>query len=121
MKRMMLVLLVAMLPASAQDWKSSDVILESTAQALIVADWLQTAQIERKTQAGCPIHETNPLIGNTCNRGRLNRYFAASMVLQFLAVRFASDDVRPWIEAVSIGVEAGCVGNNYSLGIRVPL
>lgn len=120
MKRLLLAVLFAARCASAQDpWSSSDVVREAAVVALSAADWGQTLDIVRLRDAGCDMWEQNPMIGRHPTRGQVNRYFAASILLHVGTVWVLPARFRPAFQLVSIGFEAGIVGHNARLGLRV--
>lgn len=70
--------------------------------------------------------ETNPILGEHPTRSEVTRYFAVAAVLHPTISALLPTDkclgpVCDWRKAwqwVTIGVEAGYVAHNYSLGIR---
>jgi hypothetical protein len=110
--------LILMFPASliAGDWTRADTITEGSYLALHCMDWMQTLQIRDPNQ---PFHELNPIFGSKPSRARVNTLFFTGAIGHVLISSNLSPRWRHTFQAVTIGMEAGCVGNNYLIGVRV--
>jgi hypothetical protein len=116
MKTIILVLLLATMPAMADDWTIADKQREAVYLALHAIDWAQTRTIARNPDRW---YEVNPILGEHPSVGRVDGYFAV-MALAHIAVSNALPTrYRTAWQYVSIGFEAGVAGHNLSLGIGV--
>lgn len=109
-----LLLFLLTLPLPAQ-WTRSDTLTEAGYLTLHCADWAQTLQI---ADSGGRWTEQNVFLGRHPSRGKVNAYFAGTALAHVLIARCLPPDARHWFQGVTIGIEAGCVGNNYRIGIR---
>jgi hypothetical protein len=98
----------------------SQPVEEFVFDASLAADMLTTADIKNHPN----LIETNPILGQHPSDAKIAVY-AASAALLHAAVTYelVSQDVpkpviRAW-EYLSIGVEAGFVAHNYSIGLRM--
>jgi hypothetical protein len=104
--------------AHADEWKKADTYREAVYLVLHVVDWNQTLYISDHPNE---YRERNGIIGDHPSRGRVNAYFIATGLLH-PAISYGLKKYAPdgWSEAwqwVTIGVEAGTVTNNASIGI----
>jgi len=80
----------------------------------LLFDWAQTRQIQGHPERW---REFNPLIGH--QPAQVNCYFLASAVLHASIAYALPPSWRHVWQYVWIGQEAACIGNNYSIGVRV--
>lgn len=110
-------------PVCASDWTRDDTAWQAGYLALHVADWGQTRNIVRRADTGCdgdPLCiERNPILGRNPSIKRVDTYFAFT-ALAHTAISYAlpPDWRRSW-QLITIGVEAGVVGYNYKLGLKM--
>lgn len=112
-------------PAHAEsDWTTTDTALQVTYSVLHVMDWLQTRQIAANPDRW---HETNPILGEHPSKGKVDAYFATTLIAHTAISYLLPKEVdalgykvpaRNIWQMVWIGVEAGYVAHNYSLGIQ---
>lgn len=100
-----------------QEWTPADTKLEVAYLMLHTADWLQTLEIAESER----LYERNPILGRHPSRGEVNRYFIATGILHVVLAKALPPKPRHWFQGVTISMEAGCVGMNYNLGVRVKL
>lgn len=112
----LIVIALTFVQLSASDWTNKDTLVETTYLAMHTADWLQTLKIR---DPHCPLHEANPVLGRKPSRGKVNAYFLATGIAHILIAHSLPPKTRHWFQVVTIGMEVGCIGNNYSLGVRV--
>lgn len=92
---------------------------------LHVADWGQTRNIVHRADTGCDgaptCIERNPILGRNPSIKRVDSYFLFTAVAH-TAISYALPPAwrRGW-QYVTIGVEAGVVGYNYSIGLKIDL
>ena len=95
-------------------WEKQDTVLQATYTALHILDWAQTREIERN-QA---YHELNPILGRHPSEGRINTYFASTLLGHTLVSVLLPKPYRTWWQCVTIGIEAGVTGSNYIIGVQ---
>lgn len=103
-------------PAFAQNWSTQDKVLFATSSVLLVADWAQTRHIARNPDR---FFEKNPILGEHPSVGRVNTYFATTLVLNYIVTDALPPKWRTAYQAGLIGVELYVVGNNKRIGIRM--
>lgn len=110
-------------PVYASDWTKDDTGWQVAYLALHVADWGQTRNIVHRADTGCAgdptCIERNPFIGRNPSIRRVDTYFAFT-ALTHTAISYAlpPDWRRGW-QMITIGMEAGVVGYNYSIGLKM--
>jgi hypothetical protein len=114
MKTLLTLLLILPAFANADDWTTADTQRELVFAALMVADVAQTHDIARHPN----MEEANPILGKHPSNAKINVYFAASMVSQYLIAQALPEDYRHAWQYAGIGFEFAIVQNNYKLGIR---
>ena len=115
MKRVLLaVVVLALVGCGPRNWTRADSAREAAYLALHVADWGQTLDIADHPERW---HEHNPVLGDHPSRSRVNLWFAGTAVLHPVISYVLPDDLRPYWQYGTIGLELYCVGNNYSVGI----
>lgn len=88
-----------------------------------MADWGQTRNIVHRADTGCAgdptCIERNPFLGRNPSIRRVDTYFAVT-ALAHTAISYAlpPDWRRGW-QHITIGLEAGVVGYNYSIGLKM--
>ena len=97
----------------ASGWSTQDTILQGVVLAAFDVDRRQTLQI--KNVPG--LYETNPILGQQPTDVGVNNYFIV-VALVHTGIAYLLPRYRTMFQAVTIGVEAGVIGNNYSLGLR---
>ena len=97
----------------AGDWSHGDTVREGVVLGTLLVDWAQTRQIQAHSDRW---HEVNPLIGR--QNGQVNRYFIAGALVHMGVAYLLPPKARKVFQYVTIGMEAGCIANNYSIGVR---
>ena len=106
------------------DWTITDTGLQLAYTTVHVMDWLQTRQIAANPDKW---HETNPVLGEHPSKGKVDAYFATTLVAHTAISYLLPKEVdvmgykvpaRNIWQMVWIGVEVGYVAHNYSLGIQ---
>jgi hypothetical protein len=88
--------------------------LELTYMSWHVADWAQTRQIAQEPQH---YRELNPLLPEHPTLGQVNRYFLLTAAAHVVISSMLPEKQRKVWQYLTIGVEAGMVGRNYSIGV----
>lgn len=91
---------------------------DKTRQKVILAtqiiDALQTRDIADKPDK---YFEKNPLLGEHPSESDVNRYFAASMLGNYLLAKALPPKLRPWVQNGTIRLQGECITDNANLGI----
>jgi hypothetical protein len=118
---LLLVVLAGCSPAWADDWTREDTYRQTALTALLVVDWAQTRWIVKHPDPinGVQHSEGNPLLGSHPSVGRVNNLLAASIIAQAgIAYMLPPEWRRGW-QHVWIGIEAGAVFHNHSVGVKL--
>jgi len=97
----------------AGDWSHGDTVREGVFLGTLLVDWAQTRQIQAHPDRW---HEVNPLIGG--QPGQVNRYFIAGALVHMGVAYLLPPKARKVFQYVTIGMEGGCIAQNYSIGVR---
>ena len=110
----------------ADDWSRADTARQAAVTALLVADWGQTRWIARHNGKTQPDNfppsagETNPFLGRYPTTGKVNNYFAASIISHAaISYLLPSGAWRQGWQYTGIIVEISVVLHNRSVGIRM--
>lgn len=97
------------------EWDRTDYLLLATAITAVTIDWAQTRYIARHPQK---YSELNPILGKHPSTGKVDRYFAASL-LGTVGIAFAlpTNYRKYWLGGVTF-VEVGFVLHNKGIGIK---
>lgn len=111
------ILVAASLPALAGDpWAAEQKALGAAFATVYALDWRQTIRIASNPQRW---HETNPLLGEHPDAGRVNRHFMAGAVLSYLILDAVPSETRTVLLGAGFVVEAAYVHRNFQIGIGV--
>jgi hypothetical protein len=99
-------------------WSTADTYRQAGFLALTGIDWMQTRKIANNPDE---YHENNPVIGSHPSTSEVDAYFAAGVVAHTAAAMAMPPKYRVWWQYVWIGVEAGFVASNFSIGLGVGL
>ena len=119
-------LLAATLFYGCAGWSTEDKVRQGVYTALHLADWAQTREIAEKPDE---YHETNCALGDHPSKGEVDVYMGGTLIAHWVISDLlptkwrvplidAQINPRAWWQSVTIGVEAACVVNNYSIGLR---
>jgi hypothetical protein len=97
-------------------WSREDTYRQTGFIALSGIDWMQTRKIANNPDE---YHENNPILGSHPSTGKVDAYFAASIAAHTAIAMALPPEYRKWFQYVSIGVEAGVVASNFSIGLGV--
>jgi hypothetical protein len=111
-----LLLAILSAPALSEPWDRADLALGGVAVSALVVDWGQTRYIAKHPER---YRETNPILGDHPSVGRVNAYFAGSI----LATALIADWFRPMNRKLFLGavaaVEIAVTNRNRSLGVKL--
>jgi hypothetical protein len=113
MRSLCLLALLALAPADARadDWTTTDTIVESGCIALFLIDWGQT--LDRRFQ------ESNPILGSRPSHAAVDGYFLAVIGAQVVVARLLPSPWRSVFQGITLGIEGRSVVNNWRLGARL--
>lgn len=121
-----LLLLAALAPpCHADDWTREDTYRQAALTALLVVDWGQTRWIAKHNGMTEPDQypqnagETNCVLGRYPSIGKVNNYFAASIVGHAAIAYMLPRGWREGWQYVWIGAEANQVNRNRAIGIKI--
>jgi len=97
-------------------WREEDTERLVASTVLQAVDWRQTKHIAKN---GHKFYECNPYLGKHPSQNKVDLYFAASFAGKTLGAYLLPEDWRRRWQWVCIGISAGCVGYNYSIGIEM--
>lgn len=98
-------------------WTKEDTMREAAYLVLHVVDWGQTRNIVHRSNED--FFEKNPIIGNRPSIKRVDSYFAFTAIAH-VAVSYVLPRVwREGFQYTTVGVQAGVVIQNNSIGLRV--
>ena len=106
---------LALLSTPAYAWERADTNRELAWQAIHLADWAQTLQIEDDPD----LYETNPFIGEDADRGRVNTWMAGTAIAHYLISRKLSPRKRRIWQWATIITAGAFVQNNHRLGLEI--
>jgi hypothetical protein len=88
--------------------------LEAAYLTVHCVDWAQTRQIAQEPQHW---RELNPAMPEHPTTGQVNRYFLLTAAAHITVSSMLPERQRKVWQYLTIGVEAGIVGRNYSIGL----
>ena len=97
-------------------WSTEDSYRQVGVVALSGVDWMQTRKIAKNPDE---YHENNPILGEHPSTEKVDVYFAASIAAHTAVAMALPPEYRKWFQYISIGVQAGVVASNFSIGLGV--
>ena len=101
---------------SADEWTDGQTSKAIALALLTAADWGQTRNIARNPNKW---HETNPMLGEHPSVSKVDSHFIMSSVVGAVVLHSLPSKYRDWALNAGIMIEAGCVANNFNLGIGI--
>lgn len=116
MRKLVIILMaLALLGGCSQHkWTKKDIAMEATWQAVHAIDYAQTRYIAAHPDE---YYEMNPLLGEHPSEQEVIAWFAAGAVVHALVTDYLPPKYRPAWQVITFGISAGCVGNNFNMGI----
>jgi hypothetical protein len=107
-----------------EGWTRADTTRQAALTALLVADWVQTRSAVKhpltKIDGIVMLQvENNPFLGEHPSIGRVNNYFAASIIGHALIGAVLPADWRSGWQYVWIGIQSQTVYRNYQVGLKM--
>ena len=112
---MLLTIAALIIGGCASKWTAGDSYRHATFTGLMLADYLQTIEISRNPDR---YYERNPILGNHPSEAEVTAYFIGSYALVSAAAVALPPPYRDCLQYLAIGVEAGAVASNFSIGLR---
>lgn len=97
----------------ADTWTDQQRVLATALAAATVVDWAQTRYIATHPE----YHETNPIIGKHPRIGKVNTYFAASLLGGAIVLDALPSHYRDYALKAGLVLELLVVANNARIGI----
>jgi hypothetical protein len=97
-------------------WSREDTYRQAEVVVLSGIDWAQTRKIAQNPDKW---HEHNPVLGSHPSTEKVDIYFPLSIATNTAIAMALPPEYRKWFQYVSIGVEAGVVASNFSIGLGV--
>lgn len=116
-------LAIAATPTHASNWTGEDTAWQAAFTVLQVVDWGQTRNIAHRADTGCAGYATcierNPFLGRNPSIHRVDTHFVVTTIAN-AAISYALHPKwrRHW-QMINIGFEAGIVGYNYKIGLKM--
>ena len=134
MKKILMVIIVVLVAANVQAeekkwWTWEDTVTQSVYGAFHIMDWAQTNRIARDDD----FSELNPILGKNASEGRVNTYFAATLIghtwiaheledkkktYNLFGWKFKMNPRKTW-QHIWIVLEAGTVYRNHQIGLKI--
>ena len=117
MKKILIIALIFFAtPVFASDWTREDTYRELAWTALLVVDYGQTMNIARNPDK---FKEYNPILGEHPSKSSVRLYMLSAAIIHPVISYYLPPKYRKWWQYISIGIEAGAIGNNIGAGIGI--
>ena len=117
MKKIIYILMLFSLsitPAIGSEWSKQDTYRELAWTAILALDYKQTLTIVNDPSK---YEEYNPLLGKHPSQRKVEIYFASCAIIHPIISYYLPPQYRKWWQYITIGVEAGAIGNSLRAGI----
>lgn len=127
-----LILILCLFPSIsyADKWTKTDSGLQLAFTSLLLADWSQTLNIAEDSRNNYVIHrpdgdylhrEENSILGEAPSSGKVNRYFAGTLIGHYVVARWLNDPWRNIWQSIWIYTEYNVVTHNKRNGFEIRL
>jgi len=99
-------------------WTTTDTVLQVTYSALHIMDWSQTLHIARNSEK---YYETNPILGEHPSTGRVNTYFAVTLLANTVIPMHLNKPYRNIWQGIWIINQYTYVQHNRRISIGITL
>jgi len=113
------ILLLATVPASADDWRREDTYREAAYLGLLAVDWGQTLDVASQCDEPGGITEGNPLLSECPSRGEVHQAIIVSAIGHYAISRALPLRYRKWWQRITVAGEATAVAHNFSIGLTI--
>ena len=117
MKTIIFILLSLPSLSYADKWDKTDTSLQVVYSLVHLVDWSQTIDIAKSDK----YHETNLFLGKRPSRGKINKYFAGTLVSHYLVSKWINRPYRNIWQSIWIGFELGYINHNRKIGFEISL
>ena len=114
MKYLLILILILSFACAHDPWTKADTARHAAYTTLHVIDWQQTKENASKAE----YYELNPILGKYPSQREVDVYFLGTWIGMTTAAYLLPSEWRKALQYVVIGVEASCVGLNYSIGLN---
>lgn len=97
-------------------WSEDQLRMGAALAAVTVVDWAQTRYIADNPDR---FHETNPIMGRHPSIGRVDRYFATSILVGAVVLDALPSEYRDYAIKAGLVLEVLVVSNNARIGVGV--
>lgn len=97
-------------------WSEDQLRMGAALAAVTVVDWAQTRYIADNPDS---FHETNPIMGRHPSIGRVDRYFATSILVGAVVLDALPSEYRDYALKAGLVLEVLVVSNNARIGVGV--
>lgn len=97
-------------------WSEDQLRMGAALAAVTVVDWAQTRHIADNPDR---FHETNPIMGRHPSIGRVDRYFATSILVGAVVLDALPSEYRDYALKAGLVLEVLVVSNNARIGVGV--
>lgn len=97
-------------------WSEDQLRMGAALAAVTVVDWAQTRYIADNPDR---FHETNPIMGRHPSIGRVDRYFATSILVGAVVLDALPSEYRDYALKAGLVLEVLIVSNNARIGVGV--
>lgn len=97
-------------------WSEDQLRMGAALAAVTVVDWAQTRYIADNPDR---FHETNPIMGRHPSIGRVDRYFATSILVGAVVLDALPSEYRDYALKAGLVLEVLVVSNNARIGVGV--
>lgn len=97
-------------------WSEDQLRMGAALAAATVVDWAQTRYIADNPDR---FHETNPIVGRHPSIGRVDRYFATSVLVGAVVLDALPSEYRDYALKAGLVLEVLVVSNNARIGVGV--
>jgi len=117
MKKLIItILMLFTVTVDAGDWRQEDTYRELAWTAFLVVDYGQTMNIARNPER---FKEYNPILGEHPSQSSVGLYMLSAAIIHPIISYYLPPKYRRIWQYISIGIEAGAVGNNFGAGIGI--
>lgn len=100
-------------------WEKQDIVLESVAVTLLMADWLQTRDIAYQRGKYKEIGPARLFIGANPSVNAVDVLNTLSIAMHLIVAEILPSEYRKYWSCIYIGIEAAVVSNNHEIGLRM--
>lgn len=108
-----LLLFLLFFPLKANEWTTQQIVLESSYDLILLADWRQTSNFHQTWCNKKPVYECNPLLDKFPSQKSINEACIASAISHLIISNYLGDNRISW-QAVTLSIEFCFVAHNQT-------